>query len=149
VAGIRQRQTAGKEKVVRAVLYDKMNSWYAFWCLEPISLNTHRCVSNPHSIRSSLNKLKSAEVRRVAGVNYTNTWSPRRQAATDRCFEQRFGRPPAKPGGRWCRRCMRTQPQRRDNSFEIAPSSCIILCEFSSGSKPLINGMRTCLQRVG
>jgi hypothetical protein len=58
-----------------------MNSGYALWYLEPISLNTHRCVSNPHSIRSSLNKLKSAEVRRVAGVNYTNTWSPRRQAA--------------------------------------------------------------------
>jgi hypothetical protein len=104
------RQRAFK-KSIRAVLYDKMNSCYAVWYLEPISLNTHRCVSNPHwhSIRSSLNKLKSAEVRRVAGVSYTNTWSPRRQAAATAALNSGLL---AKPRC-WCRRCMRTQPQRR------------------------------------
>jgi hypothetical protein len=65
--------TTRDREVIRAVLYGKINICYAFWYLEPISLNTHRCVSNPHSVRSSLNKLKSAEVRRVAGVNYTDT----------------------------------------------------------------------------
>lgn len=54
----------GQPKSSSAVLHDEMNSCYALWYLEPISLDTHRCVS----IRSSSNKLKSAEVRGVASA---------------------------------------------------------------------------------
>lgn len=46
MAGLQQRQTEGNQEAIRAVLYDEMNSCYALWYLESISLNTHRRVSN-------------------------------------------------------------------------------------------------------
>jgi hypothetical protein len=95
VADLQQRQTEGNQEVIRAVLHYSMNSCYTLRYLGPISLNTHRRVPNPHSIRSSLNKLKSAEVRRVASVNYTNTCVASSSGRRYRCFKQRFGRPPA------------------------------------------------------
>lgn len=138
MAGLQQRQTDGNQEVIRAVLYDKMNSCYALWYLERISLNTHRYMSNPHSIQGSLNKLKSA----VSDVNYTDTWSPRRQANTTAVQKQRFRRPNCK--ARWSLvqavyEDTATTPIIHLKLLRVPVKYCVY---FSSSSKPLIKGMK-------
>lgn len=80
---------------------------------------------------------------------YTDTWSPRRQAAATATLNSGRGAAHLQsPGGVGAGGARKGHSHNADNSnsFEIAPSSCNMFCGFFSGSKPLIKGMRTCLQ---